>query len=69
MKSHDTDLARERSTFQRSHEVSVHLIGSHDHRSHCVLVLRSRCGQERQSSQRDVVLTVRETALVVAVWT
>lgn len=70
VKAHkDTHLASEQGTFHRFEEISVHLIGSHYHRGNGILVLRSGRGQQRQSSERDVVLAVREAALVIAVRT
>lgn len=64
-----TDLAAESSSFWRLDEVTVNLIGSEDDRCHGVLVLRRRRSQERQSGERDVVLTAGQTALIVAVRT
>lgn len=62
-----TDLPVKGRALQRPDEVTVHLVGSQDDRRHGVLVLRRGGGQKRQSSQRDVVLTAGEAALVVAV--
>lgn len=62
-----THLAAEGRPLQGAEEVAVHLVGSQDDGGHGVLVLRRRRSQQGQRSQRDVVLTAGQAALVVAV--
>lgn len=61
-------LAREGCPIQGPDKVVIHLVGSHDDGGHSLLVLGGGGGQERQGSQGDVVLTARQTALIITVW-
>lgn len=66
-KSRLSYLPTEANPVRGLEELRVHLVGSLDDSGDRILVLRGGDGQQGQGRQRDVVLAVAETALIVAV--
>lgn len=60
-------LPTEANPIRGLEELCVDLVGSLDDSGNRILVLRGGDGQQGQGGQRDVVLAVAETALIVAV--